>query len=276
MKYLLLSFALLPYYAFAQDDEFSLDQEYALAPDGTIELTCDDAEVRIVGSDRATAHVVIYRKLTTKGIVNNDQTFDVRVSEQDGNLIIEEEQQGGISVVGYVDEEYTIDIEAPQGVSLQVRSDDGNVRIERVGGAISLQNDDGDVQLQDCTGASFDLRVDDGDISMNQGQGVLRVSTDDGDVTVKDGAFTAINVSVDDGDVALATTLSDDGEYDIVANDGGVDLQVIGGGGTIEVRHDDSDLDTSGQFTLVKSSDDYTELSLPDGNARVNLRVDDE
>ena len=84
-----------------------------------------------------------------------------------------------------------------------------------------------------------------------------------------------VDVSTDDGDIALTTTLSDEGKYDIAASDGGVDLQIIGGGGTIEVRHDDTELDTSGQFTLVKSNDDYTELSLPNGSARVNLRVDD-
>ena len=193
MKHLLFFFALLPWCALAQDDEFSLDQEYTVAPDGTIELTCDDAEVRIVGSDRTTAHVVIHRKLTTKGIVKNDQTFDVLVSEQGGNLIIEEKQQGGISVIGYVDEEYTIDIEAPEGVSLRVRSDDGNVRIERIGGAISLQNDDGDLLLQGCTGESFDLRVDDGDIDMDQGRGTLSIRSDDGDVTVKAGEFSEVH-----------------------------------------------------------------------------------
>lgn len=276
MKYALLILTLFPLFAFAQDEDFFLDEEYSLAPDGTIELTCSDAEVRITGSDRTTAHVVISREVTTKGIVKGEREFDVEVSEKNGDLVIRERQSGNVSVsFGYFDEDYTIDIEAPTGVSLRVRGDDGNVTVQRIGGAISLQNDDGDVQLQDCTGEAFDLEVDDGDVEMNQGQGELTVRIDDGDVTIQEGSFSTVEITADDGDVALATSLNDDGKYRLVANDGKIDLQITSGGGTIEIRHDDTGLDTSGQFTLVKSDDEYTQLNLPNGSAQVDVRVDD-
>lgn len=276
MKYLLLTLAFLPLSVFAQDEDFFLDQEYSIAADGTIELSCSDAEVRITGSDRETAHVVISREVTTKGIVKGEREFDVQVSESNGDLIIEEQQSGNVSVsFGYFNEDYTIDIEAPVGVSLRVRGDDGNVTVQRIGGAITLQNDDGDLILQNCTGEAFDLEVDDGDIEMDQGQGTLTVRADDGDVTIQEGQFSSVDVSADDGDIALVTSLRNEGKYRLAANDGEIDLRITEGGGTIEIRHDDTDLDTSGQFTLVKSNDDYTQLSLPDGSAQVDLRVDD-
>ena len=276
MKYLLLTLILSPLFGQAQDDDFFLDQEYPVATNGTIELSCSDAEVRIVASDRETAHVIVNRKVSTKGFVKGKRTFDVRVSESNGNLTIEEQQSGNVSVsFGYFNEDYTIDIEAPVGVSLQVRGDDGNITIQRVSGAISLQNDDGDLVLENCSGTAFDLEVDDGDIQMDRGQGNLTVHIDDGDITVQEGEFSSVDITADDGDIMLATSLSNEGKYRLAANDGEVDFRIIQGGGTIEIRHDDTELDTSGPFTLVRSDDDYTELSLPDGGAQVDLRVDD-
>lgn len=276
MKYAPILLTLLPFLAFAQDDDFFLDQEYTVAADGTIDLSCDDAEVRITGSDRTTAHVVISRKVTAKGFVEGDQEFSVAVSERDGDLIIREKQTGNISVsLGYIDEEYTIDIEAPQGVSLQVRSDDGNVTVQRMAGAIAIQNDDGDLTLQSCQSEDFDLQVDDGDIEMDQGQGELRVRIDDGDISVREGNFSSVDVSADDGDISLATSLSDQGKYKVALSDGEIDLRVTEGGGEFDIRHDDTEIDSSGKFTLIKSNDDRTQLTLPDGSAQIDLHIDD-
>ena len=276
MKYSLILLTLLPLFAFSQDNDFFLDQEYTVAADGTIDLSCDDAEVHITGSDRTTAHVVISRKVSAKGLVKGDQKFSVDVSERGGDLIIREKQTGNLSVsLGYIDEEYTIDIEAPRGVSLRVQSDDGNVTVQRIDGAITLQNDDGDVHLQECQGEAFDLRVDDGDIKIDQGQGELLVRIDDGDVSVQQGNFSTVDVSADDGDISLATSLSDQGKYRVAMSDGEIDLHVTGGGGEFDIRHDDTEIDSSGEFTLVKSNDDRTQLTLPNGTAQVDLRIDD-
>ncbi|MGB3777844.1 MAG: hypothetical protein WA960_05770 [Tunicatimonas sp.] len=64
MKTLLMLLTLLPVLATAQDQDFFLDQEYEVSPSGTIDLTCDGAEVRITGSNRATARVVVKRVIT--------------------------------------------------------------------------------------------------------------------------------------------------------------------------------------------------------------------
>lgn len=276
MKYLLLSLALLPVRAFAQDGNFFLDQEYTIDGDGTLDLICGDADVRITGSNRTTAHVVIRREVTTQGVVKGNRTFSVDVSEENGNLVIREKQTGHLSVsLGYVSEEYTIDIEVPQEVSLHLKVDDGPLTVQRLKGAITVQSDDGDVLLQDCTSEAFDLDVDDGDIEMNRGQGELVIRIDDGDVSVQEGNFSRVDVSADDGDIELTTRLTDQGTYRVEVSDGDIDVNITGGGGEFDIRHDDTQVDTSGPFNLVKSSDDYTQLTLPEGNATVELRVDD-
>ena len=276
MKHILLLLAFIPALAFGQEEDFSLDKEYSIATDGTLELSCSDAEVNITGSDRTTAHVIISRKVTTIGVVKGDRKFTVDVSEKDGDLIIREKQTGNVSMsFGSYNEDYTIDIEVPQGVSLRLEGDDGNLTVQRIDGAVAINNDDGDVRLQECQGSTFALTVDDGDIVMDQGQGTLSVNIDDGDITVKQGTFSTINVSADDGDVSLVTSLTDEGEYRVAVNDGEIDLQITEGGGAFDIRHDDTELDSSGPFTMVKSSDDRTQLTLPNGDAKVDLSIDD-
>ena len=276
MKYHLILLAFLPILAFGQDEDFSLDQEYSVAADGTVDLSCSDAEVQITGSDRTTAHVVIRRKVTTKGFVESDQKFSVDVSEKDGNLVIREQQTGSMSVsLGYVSEDYTIDIEAPRGMSLKMQGDDGNLTVQDIGGALSISYDDGDVRLQGCNGDTFALNVDDGDIEIDEGQGTLKVNIDDGDITVNRGTFSDLDISADDGDVTLVTSLADQGNYRLEVSDGEIDLDITEGGGAFDIRHDDAAIDSSGPFTMVKSNDDHTQLTLPNGSAQVNVLIDD-
>ncbi len=129
--------------------------------------------------------------------------------------------------------------------------------------------------MQECRGEAFDLRVDDGDIEIDQGQGELRVRIDDGDVSVQQGNFSSVDVSADDGDISLATSLSDQGKYKVTMSDGEIDLRVTEGGGEFNIRHDDTEIDSSGKFTLIKSDDERTQLTLPDGSAQIDLRIDD-
>lgn len=275
MKTILILLTLLPRLATAQDQDFFLDQEYEVSPSGTIDLTCDDAEVRITGSERTTARVIV-KRVITEGAMKGNRKFDLEVIEKAGNLVIREKQSNGVSIsYGSYEEDYTITIEAPGNVNLRVQSDDGNVTVQRIGGAITLRSDDGDLQLQDCPSEAFDLEADDGDIAINQGQGTLNVRIDDGDLNVQQGNFSAVDVATDDGDIALTTSLTDDGRYQLKASDGKVDLRITQGGGEFDIHHDDSEVDTSGQFTLVKTDDDYTQLTLPQGSAQVEIQVDD-
>lgn len=71
----------------AQGSEFHLDKEHDLAPHGTIELYSHDANV---GSERNTVHLVVDRKVETKGISRKEQGFEIGVESNDGNLKVEE------------------------------------------------------------------------------------------------------------------------------------------------------------------------------------------
>ena len=279
MKSLVYAFAFLfSYSVIAQNKgDFHLDKQYKINPIGTIKLKSSDAKVTIMGSDRKNVHVKIDREVTSKGMVFGSEEFTVEVTEEGGNLIIEEKSESvNITMIGYYNEKYTIYIEAPMGNSLIVKGDDGDHSIKNINGSISLTLDDGDAYLSGCNGNDFKFRMDDGDLTMNGGGGNLDIDFDDGDVEIKNGKFTSVLAKIDDGDFTLETSLTDQGEYEIRAEDGSVSLTILSGGGDFNIRHDDGRVITdSDAFSLKEKSEERTFLTLKNGNAKVNIRVDD-
>ncbi len=259
-----------------KEGDFHLDKEYKISPAGTIKLNSSDAKVYITGSNRLGTHVKIDREVTTKGLTFGHDEFSVDVSEENGNLVIREHSNSvSIGVVGYYNEKYSIHIEAPEGASLLVKGDDGDYWITNMDGAISLDLDDADVELTQCTGSKFEFKLDDGEIKMDEGKGHLEIQADDSDIEIRNANFTYVEAKVDDGDLIMETSLSDNGEYFIDAQDGLVSFSVTKGGGKFDIRHDDGRVVTDGNFSTVEDSEDHTRLTLANGAAKVDIRADD-
>lgn len=279
MKYLFSAvFLLFSIVAYPQtkDGIFQMDRDYAMSPKGTIKLNSSDAKVYVTGTTRSNAHVKIYRQVTTKGVVFGQEEFQVDVYEDDGNLVIREHSNSTVvGMIGYHYEKYEINLEVPEGASLQIRGDDGDYRIRNVNGSISMDLDDGDVDLSGCSGDYFQFRLDDGDIVMDEGRGKLDIEADDADVQISNGKFVSVIADLDDGDLQIETSLADNGEYIIDAQDGLVAMTITGGGGKFTVRHDDSRVTTEGEFQQIDRSEGRTTLVLANGNARVDIRSDD-
>lgn len=259
-----------------KDGIFQLDKDYAMSPKGTIKLNSSDAKVYITGSSRTNAHVKIYRQVTTRGVVFGQEEFSVDVFEDNGNLVIREHSNSTVvGMVGYHYEKYEITLEVPQGASLQIRGDDGDYRVRNIDGSIAMDVDDGDIELNACRGDNFQFRLDDGDIVMDGGKGKLDIDADDADVRITGGSFSSVVANLDDGDLQIETSLAENGEYIIDAQDGLVAMTITSGGGKFDIRHDDSRVTTEGNFQQVDRSDNRTLLTLAKGNARVDIRSDD-
>jgi hypothetical protein len=259
-----------------KEGNFHLDQEYKVSPRGTIKLNSSDGKFYITGSNRSTAHVKIDREVVTKGLTFGHEEFSVDVTENNGDLEIREQSNHvSVGMIGYRSEKYTIHIEAPEGVRLLVKGDDGDYWIRNIDGNISLDVDDGDIELTQCSGSKFDFRLDDGEITMDEGSGSLDIDADDADVEIKNATFTTVHANVDDGDLIIETSLADDGTYFIDAQDGLVSLAITKGGGKFDVRHDDARVITEGDFNIVENAEDRTRLTLASGEAKVDIRADD-
>jgi hypothetical protein len=263
--------------AFAQAD-FHLDKEFKASSTGTIDLIASDAKVYITGSKRSTVHVKIDREVTTKGVTFGDdnQQFAVEVTESSGDLKIRERRKGNtIGVIGVYNERYRIEIEAPEGMSLAVRGDDGDYFIKNVNGSMDMSLDDADVELAGCGGNKFAFRLDDGDLRMDQGKGSFDVDGDDSDVQVYNAAFKSIHADIDDGNLRIETSLDDKGVYELTSEDGTIAMTILSGGGEFDIHHDDGSVDTDGGFKTLEKSEHATRMVLASGSAKVSLRGDD-
>lgn len=261
-----------------KNDEFTLDETYAVAGDGTISLQSDDANVTITGSDRQDVRVVVNYRRKVKGLSFGDyEGFEMIVEEDNGNLNIYEKERDNETrfIVGSSREEYEITIEAPRGVSLNLEGDDETYRISTVDGAISIEADDSDLELKECDGDSFSLEMDDGEILMDGGNGSLKLSLDDGDARILNGNFSDIQYEADDGDLDITTMLSDGGNYRFDLDDGDLVLNIAGGGGEFDISHDDADISTSSEYEEVMADEDRSIYRLPLGNAKISIKTDD-
>lgn len=255
---------------------FNLDKIYKISAAGTLSLTCSDAKVYITGSSRSDVHVKIDRIVETRGLVFGESEFAVDIDETSGNLTIKERSGStSVGVVGYIHEKYTINIEAPEGVSLRIRGDDGDYWIKTIHGAMDLDLDDADVELAGCRGNDFRIRIDDGDVTMDQGAGKLEIDADDADVEIRNAKFTGISAEFDDGDFIIETSLADNGDYYINSQDGMISFTVTGGGGKFDIRHDDASVRADDVFNTIEETEDRTRLTLSSGNAKVDIRADD-
>jgi hypothetical protein len=272
---LLICTTILTAAAYSQDGEFHLDKSYKISMTGLLDLSSSDANVFITGSKRNDAHIKIDRKVTTKGWSSDERNFTVDVIESDGNIRIRERQSGTNVSFGYYREDYKIEIEIPEGVSLSIRGDDGDYFIKNVNGSVEMSIDDADAELIDCKGSKFDFRLDDGDIRMDKGKGLLVIDGDDADVHIRNGSFDKIEADIDDGDLVIETALKSNSNYNIKGQDALIDLTVIGGGGEFSVNHDDGSVSFSGDFKTITETEDKTIARLNSGNAKVNVWADD-
>lgn len=262
----------------AQDDNtFELNETYPMVQGGTLHLSSDDAEVTIQGTDRPDVHVVIYRHVEVDGLnISKSGTFDVEVEQREGDLYITEKSDEQYRVVvGRVEEEYQITIQAPRDIALSIIGDDDRYTIRNIDRSISLEADDTAAKIINAGGQQFDFSMDDGRIAMDQGSGELRLSMDDGTFRAGKAAFSSWETEMDDGTIELGTDLVDSGTYTLSMDDGTLDLHVVDGGGRFMINHDDPGIELEGHFEVIRTREDYSEYRLPGGNAEVEINTDD-
>lgn len=270
---------LTPFAASAQStDEFNMDQVYAVDQNGTISLQSDDARVTITGSDRSDVRVVVRYKREVKGFTIGDgDRFEMIVEERAGNLAIYEKERdnGGRLSVGSVKEEYEISIEAPRNVSFNLEGDDETYLIAGIDGSIRLDADDTDIELTGCNGDDFSFSMDDGSINMDGGSGRLVIDLDDGEARIMNGDFNEIALEGDDSNITITTRLDDEGSYNFEFDDADLQLNIIGGGGDFDIRHDNADISVGREFEEVLDDENRSIYRLLGGNAKVSIDTDD-
>ncbi|MBU0519249.1 DUF4097 domain-containing protein, partial [bacterium] len=225
-------------------DIFNLDETYSLDKDGTIFLTTEDADVKIVGSDRDDVHLVVRYEAYWSGVFLSSkyQEFEMDVTSENGDLHIREfgaDHTITAGIVNHSDELYTIDLEVPMGASLRIRGDDDDYDISDIMGQINLSFEDGDARLTGCHGDAFEFDFEDGEVELRGGKGKLEAYCEDGAIIISEGDFSEMYAEVEDGDIDIATKLASDGNYEFRCEDGDIDFEVIAGGGEFRITYED-------------------------------------
>lgn len=275
--FLTLAILLAALGAKAQDNEYNLEENYAIERGATLHLDSDDAEVTMKGTDRDDVHLVVYRRVDVDGWeIKRKGSFSIDVENRGGDLYIREDDSDQINVVmGSIDIDYRITIEAPRNIALDIDGDDDVYEISDFNGDLKFTVDDAEAKFANMNGELFDFNLDDGMIEMDGGQGALELDMDDGSLYVTDGSFRKIRADYDDGEIDITTVLSNDGLYDVDMDDGTVEVNITGGGGEFEIFHDDGNVRADGDFKEISSDEEITVYQLSGGNAQFDIDTDD-
>ncbi|NGP88684.1 DUF4097 family beta strand repeat-containing protein [Fodinibius halophilus] len=277
LLFLLAATLIMANAVYAQDGVFNLDREYQVNSGGTVHLSSDDAEVTIEGSDRSSVHLVVYRNIDVDGWkLGSRGEFDIEVEERGGDLYIQEKNSEEFRLLfGSVEEEYRITLEVPSDISLDLQGDDDDYEISDIQGSFSVNADDSDLDLSNMTGDDFSFDIDDGSIRMDQTRGSLKLRMDDGDMYVRQGNFDEIDAYLDDGEVDITTSLANDGLYIFDFDDGDLELNITGGGGQFDIRHDNAGIRTDNSFEELDRDERRSLYRLLGGEARIEIDIDD-
>lgn len=200
----------------------------------------------------------------------------MEVENRGGDLYIREaEIDDSRFMVGNIQREYRITIEAPRDVALDIKGDDGTYDVSDIGLGIKFTADDSEADLSNITGNNFEFNLDDSSVRLDEGRGKLTLNLDDSEFSVRQGDFDEIDGAFDDSEADITTSLSDNGFYEFNMDDSELITNITGGGGEFDIRYDDTDISVDDTFEEVRSEEERTVYRLPGGKARIGINSDD-
>lgn len=150
-------------------------------------------------------------------------------------------------------------IRAPRHLDLEIRGEDGDVRIHDWSGRVTIQTEDGAVDLQDVDSPSLQIRMEDGNLRLTRARvPEIEVRSEDGDLDLEllrqdsldcriRGEDGRVRVRLEAGSSIRFSVSTDEGEIrvdhpeaaDVSRGPGGVSGRIGGGTGRLEVATND-------------------------------------
>lgn len=240
----LISLLLLGAPAAAETIEKHYDETFAVEAGARLRLEHGDGDVVIRPWDRAEIAVSVhYRAETTRIGFGRIGGFEATF-EQHGDTVTvrgREGDTGGVGIFTRNRDVYRYDIQAPSWVALDLAGDDGEVEIEGMSAAITVQVDDGRVRLHRVSTPDGRIRGEDGEVVVEASSGTLTIETDDGEVTVRDSDLEDLRITVADADVSVDGSR---GDLAITSDDGDVRVRDVRGG-RVELETEDGEIRVS-------------------------------
>ncbi len=139
---------------------------------------------------------------------------------------VSNEAEVEISSGGGSDTGVDYDLEAPQGSTVEVESEAGDVEVSGLDGDVTVRGESGDVSLEDIQGSIL-IETAQGDVSvkhLSTETGSAEITVDSGDVDIKDLVIGILEARVGSGDVALSGRFSGGGSAHV--DTGSIDVRL--------------------------------------------------
>ena len=202
------------------------DQAWDVSSHPDVHVVVDDGHVRIHAgpSGKVKAHVEFNYKRW--GLVFGMTSPVVMFEHKNDQIWITARDPKGVGVIGAYEEKLVVDVTVPAELTLSVRSGDGAVDCDPLGGRFTFETGDGAVRAHGLKG-DVEVSTGDGRVILDDIDGRLRARTRDGHLTAS-GRFDALDLGTGDGRVdasarpgsRLASTWS------VETGDGAVSLRI--------------------------------------------------
>jgi DUF4097 and DUF4098 domain-containing protein YvlB len=254
----------------ADPDELMIDEAFQLRPDARLHVEVSDVHVELRHGDDGVAWVKVYASARDQDrareyfddlhmkVEKDDNTVKVQTARSMFRMSRPWNWSSRVRV-------YAI-ISVPRGTDMRVRTDDGDIRAERLVGELDARTSDGDIQFGDLEGPSVRIRTSDGDIvveDINAEKVELRSS--DGDVRAGKVDGDELTFSTSDGDIVAASASG--GEVYMSSSDGDITVDRVEGD-KMRARTSDGDIEVTlaGALELdLRSSDGDIRIGAPRG-----------
>jgi len=186
--------------ALASAEEWSHNYPVSGKPEVVVDANDGDVEILTSSSQQVSVRVIAH------GWKINDELHIT--GNQSGNRVEIRLQHPGKVCFGLCFQSIRVELRVPRESDLNVRTGDGNVRVNDVRGTLQLQTGDGDVRVRDVEGS-------------------LRAETNDGNVDVA-GRFDVLNLRTGDGnvDAEIAASSTQQPGWMLRSGDGNIRLRL--------------------------------------------------
>ena len=209
-----------------------VEKTLTLAAGGSFSVRTDLGGVRVVGTDRPGARLIV---TSTRDDLNDLLSF--QYEEGAGSASVVARKRHPISFFGNHGNSVRFEIEVPGETRLHVETSGGAIKVASLRGDTKLSTSGGGIEVRDHTGAVA-ANTSGGGITLSHVHGRCRVETSGGGITAE-----AIDGPVD-GDTSGGSIRFDGITGDIHAHSSGGGIQIREAGGRVEA-------DTSGGSVRV-------------------------
>lgn len=200
------------------------EKTFDFSMDGNISLTADDGSITIRTWDKEK----VYLKMTMRAWGRNRREaerlldeVEVRIQEGRNRLVIkvhEHDYDDNFNFFDIFDGEFwrehrwrggIVDFEltVPKRVNLKLRTDEGDIDVQGTEGKLTIDVDEGNVDVEDVLSNNVQIGVDEGDISLynviGQDDGFVKIDSDEGAIFIEDTEMGDVDVRTDEGEIDL-------------------------------------------------------------------------